>query len=94
MRSYGKRALIAAGLSVLAAAPQDAAAPRHLSLTDAVHLVIAQNRALKIARLKVTENEQKAGQHSAYFPTLTNQSNALHITEVQQVGIPAGAFGS
>lgn len=95
MRFYGKRALIAAGLSVLAAAPQYAAEPRHLTLTDAVHLAIAQNRALKIARLKVTENDQKkAGEHSAYFPTLTNQSNALHITELQQVGIPAGAFGA
>ena len=94
MRFYWKRALIAAGLSVLAAAPQYAAEPRHLTLTDAVHLAIAQNRALKIARLKVTENDQKkAGEHSAYFPTLTNQSNALHITELQQVGIPAGAFG-
>jgi hypothetical protein len=54
-----ERALIAAGLSALAAAPQFAAEPRHLTLTDAVHLAIAQNRALKIARLKVTENEQK-----------------------------------
>ncbi len=88
------RALIVVGLSALGAAPQFAAAPRHLTLTDAVHLAIAQNRALKIARLKVTENEQKkAGEHSAYFPTLTNQSNALHITELQQLGIPAGAFG-
>jgi len=88
------RALTVVGLSALGAAPQFAAEPRHLTLTDAVHLAIAQNRALKIARLKVTENEQKkAGEHSAYFPTLTNQSNALHITELQQVGIPAGVFG-
>lgn len=94
MRFYWKRALIAAGLSVLAAAPQYAADTRNLTLIEAVHLALAQNRALKIARLKVTENEQKkAGEHSAYFPTLTNQSNALHITELQQVGIPAGAFG-
>jgi len=88
------RALTVVALSVLGAAPQFAAEPRHLTLTDAVHVAIAQNRALKIARLKVTENEQKkAGEHSAYFPTLTNQSNALHITELQQVGISAGAFG-
>jgi outer membrane protein TolC len=89
------RALTVVGLSALGAAPQFAAEPRHLTLTDAVHLAIAQNRALKIARLKVLENEQKkAGERSGYFPTLTNQSNVLHITELQQLDIPAGAFGA
>ncbi len=94
MRFYWKRALIAAGLSVLAATPQYAADTRHLTLIEAVHLALAQNRALKIARLKVLENEQKKiGEHSGYFPALTNQSNVLHITELEQVDIPAGAFG-
>jgi len=68
---------------------------RRLTLTDSVHLAISQNRGLKIARLKVIENEQKkAGEHSAYFPAITNQSNALHITELQHCRIPAGAFGA
>jgi len=94
MRFSRKRALITVGLSVLAAAPQYAADMRHLTLTEAVHLALAQNRALKIARLKVQESEQKkAGEHSAYFPALTNQSNVLRITELQQIDIPAGAFG-
>ena len=80
---------------MLSAVPQHAAEVRHLTLTEAVHLAISQNRALKIARLKVVENEQKkAGEHSAYFPSITNQSNALHITELQNIGIPAGAFGT
>ena len=39
--------------TILAAAPQYAAEVRHLTLTEAVHLAISQNRALKIARLKV-----------------------------------------
>jgi outer membrane protein TolC len=94
MRFSRKSALIIAGLNVLAAAPQYAADMRHLTLTEAVHLAVAQNRALKIARLKVVENEQKkAGERSGYFPALTNQSNVLHITELQQLDIPAGAFG-
>ena len=94
MRFSRKRALIIAGLSVLAAGPQYAADMRHLTLTEAVHLALAKNRALKIARLKVLENEQKkAGEHSGYFPALTNQSNVLHTTELQQLDIPAGAFG-
>jgi len=75
MRFSRKRALITVGLSVLAVAPQYAADIRHFTLTEAVHLALAQNRVLKIARLKVLGNEQKmAGEHSAYFPALTSRS--------------------
>jgi outer membrane protein TolC len=89
------RAMIVAAIGIAAAAPQFANEVRHLTLTEAVHLAISQNRALKIARLKVTENEQKkAGQHSTYFPSIKNESNFLHVTELQNIGIPAGAFGS
>jgi len=89
------RTLTIAGLAVMSAANQDAAEARRLTLTEAVHLAISQNRALKIARLKVVENEQKkAGEHSAYFPAITNQSSALHITDLQNIVIPAGAFGT
>ena len=93
-RANVSRTLTIAGLAVLSAVPQDAAEIRRLTLTEAVHLAISQNRALKIARLKVTENEQKkAGERSAYFPSITNQSNVMRITELQNIGIPAGAFG-
>jgi outer membrane protein TolC len=89
------RTLAIAGLAVLSAVPQNAAEIRRLTLTEAVHLAISQNRALKIAHLKVTENEQKkAGQRSAYFPSITNQSNALRITDLQNIVIPAGGLGS
>ena len=60
-----------------------------------MHLAISQNRALKIARLKVAENEQKkAGERSSYFPSLKNESNILHVTDLQNISIPAGAFGT
>jgi outer membrane protein TolC len=86
-------AVVIIGLAMLSAASAPAEL-RHLTLTEAVHLAINQNRKLKIARLKVTENQQKkAGERSSYFPSITNQSNALHITELQNIGIPAGALG-
>jgi len=67
---------------------------RHITLSEAVHLAVNQNHALKIARIKIEEYRQKkAGEHSSYFPVLTNQSNALHITELQNVLIPAGSLG-
>lgn len=88
------RVLAMAGMALLTASRQDAAETRRLTLTEAVHLAIGGNRALKIARLKVRENEQKkAGERAAYFPTISNQSNVLHISELQTIGIPAGAFG-
>ena len=40
-----------------------------LTLSEAVRLALAQNRVLKIARLKVVESEQKkAAAKSSYFP--------------------------
>src|SRR5580698_11496833 len=89
------RSVIAFAAGILAATSQYAAEVRHLTLTEAVHLAISQNHALKIARLKVAESQQaKAGQHSGYFPTLKNESNLLHVTELERLGIPAGAFGT
>ena len=70
-RGYFFRILALAGLAALSRIPQYAADVRHVTLTEAVHLAISQNRALKIARLKVVENEQqKAGERSDYFPSL------------------------
>ena len=67
---------------------------RRLTLEEAVRLALAQNRALKIARLKVKENEyKKDAARSDYFPTITNESSALHISELQGVSVPQGAFG-
>ena len=68
---------------------------RRLRLAEAVRLAVEQNRTLKIARFKVQENEhRKEGVRSAYFPIITNQSNVLHISELQDLSIPSGAFGT
>jgi outer membrane protein len=67
---------------------------RRLTLTEAVQLALQQNRTLKIARFKVQENDhRKEAARSDYLPTITNQSNILHITELQNLSVPVGAFG-
>jgi len=67
---------------------------RHLTLPEAVHLALQQNRTLKIARYKVQENDyRKQAARSDYLPTITNQSNIVRITELEDLTIPAGAFG-
>ncbi len=66
-----------------------------LTLSEAVRLALAQNRALKLARLKVAENEQKkAGAKADYFPKIKNESTFLHLTALENIEIPEGAFGN
>jgi outer membrane protein TolC len=68
---------------------------RHLKLEEAVSLALQQNRALKIARLKVRENEsRKSEARSDYFPVITNQSSLLHLSDVQNITLPAGFLGT
>ena len=89
------RAILLVAAGIAAAAPQYADDARQLTLTEAVHLAISQNRALKIARLRVAENEQKkASERSSYFPSIKNESNLLHVTDLENIGIPTGAFGT
>jgi outer membrane protein len=71
-----------------------AADPVKLTLAEAVKMAVAQNHALKIARLKVTENEQKKVASKAdYFPTIKNESRVAHVTALENIAITAGAFG-
>jgi outer membrane protein TolC len=89
------RVMATAGVLLLCATSSVTAEVRRLKLAEAVRLAVEQNRSLKIARVKVQENEhRKEGARSAYFPTITNESNALHITELQNLAIPPGVFGS
>jgi outer membrane protein TolC len=98
-RCIRRRALVSLGLFgfllSIWVAPLICGEVRHLKLDEAVRLAIQQNRMLRIARLKVKENEAKKSEaRSDYFPVITNQSNALHISELQNIVLPAGALGS
>ncbi|HEV3276425.1 MAG TPA: TolC family protein [Terriglobia bacterium] len=89
-----KRALLAAIMAVLTGAPVQSAQVKKLTMAEAVELALKQNHNLKVARFKVQEAQQeKAGAKSQYFPTLSNETNLLHVTELQDIDIPAGAFG-
>src|SRR5258706_1627152 len=90
-RLYSFRVLSLLGLAASGTFAEDT---RRITLTEAVHLAVTQNRALKIARLKVLEEEQKkAGERSAFFPQVSTQTNLLGMTELQNIELPAGALG-
>jgi len=93
IRSFGISAIVTALL--ICVTPALAREARRLTLAEAVRLAVEQNRTLKIARLKVKENEyKKDAARSDYFPAITNQSNILHITELQNFIVSPGTFGS
>ncbi len=81
-------------LVFLLAAKLFAAEARQLTLPEAVRVALAQNRALKIARLKIVQDEQKkAAARSGYFPEIKNSSTAGRTTAESNIEIPTGAFG-
>jgi len=64
-----------------------------LTLPQAIDLALKQNRSVKLAQLAVVENEQKKKiAQASYFPRLNNESTAFHITELEQLVIPAGSL--
>ena len=68
---------------------------RRLTLQEAIDLALRANHSLRAASFQVAAEEQKRRiAKSSYFPSITNESNLLHITDLQRVEVPAGAFGS
>src|SRR5215469_16153379 len=94
IRTSSLRILSVTALGLLAVVGQQAAEVKRLTLSEAIQLAISQNKDLKIARLRVTESQQrKTEARSSYFPELKNHSSFLHITSLENLEIPAGAFG-
>lgn len=66
-----------------------------LTLPKAVAMAMQNNRRLKLAHLSVAESETKRTiARSNYYPHISNQSTAFHVTELEGVSVPAGAFGN
>ncbi|MFB3777687.1 MAG: efflux RND transporter permease subunit [Bryobacteraceae bacterium] len=77
----------------LAAGPAQAAA-RKIDLEEAVKLALRQNTALKIARARVREKEQKvAAARADYFPHISNETITGALSDRQLANIPAGSLG-
>jgi outer membrane protein TolC len=66
-----------------------------LTLSQAIDIALKQNRNLKLAQLSVVDSEHKKEiARAAYFPHIKNESSVLHVTQLEGVAIPAGAFGN
>jgi len=75
------------------ASAESAKAP--LTLNEAVETALNRNKALRIGRARVVENERKVDAARAdYFPVLSNNTKALYVSDTQLVNIPAGSLGT
>ncbi len=78
----------------LAVASAASGQERKLTLKEAIDLATSKNHSLKVASFALAAEQQKRRiAQSSYFPSITNQSNFLHITDLQRIEVPAGAFG-
>jgi outer membrane protein TolC len=83
--------VLACSLAVASAAPGQ---ERKLTLKEAIDLATRQNHTLKVASFALAAEQQKRRiAQSSYFPSITNESNFLHITDLQRIEVPTGAFG-
>jgi outer membrane protein TolC len=92
------RTAIAAALFMRAALAQGQqtkpTVPRTINLHEAVALALKRNHDVRIADFHVEEKQHaKEVARSAYLPTLKNDSEFMHVTDTEFIGIPAGALG-
>ena len=86
--------LLFAGTGAAFAQPPEPAAPRRITLPEAVDLALARNHAVRLARLSVEEKDRaKDVAKSDYFPQVRNDTTVVHLTDTQLVEIPAGGLG-
>jgi outer membrane protein TolC len=87
--------LVLSGAFAFAGEPGNTASARHITLHEAVQLALQHNHAVHIAEYKVDEKQHaKEVARSAYFPTIHNDSNFVHITDTQLIQIQAGSLGT
>ena len=66
-----------------------------LTLEQAINLALKQNHSVRLRSLSVEQMQSKKDEaRSNYLPQFKASGSVLHITELEGVEIPAGAFGS
>ena len=88
-------ALFAVSFPLCARAQNAEPAPLKITLPEAVQLALKNNHVVRIAGLEVqVKQHAKEAARSGYFPTITNESRVLRVTDTQFIAIPAGSLGT
>jgi outer membrane protein TolC len=86
--------VVAAVVLALVCGARVHAQPRTLTLDEAVALATQRNSMVKIAGDRVKAMDARVHQaRASYFPSLANDSTAVHIAEQQRIVIPQGTLG-
>jgi outer membrane protein TolC len=87
--------LFCAGTPLVFGQERGAAAPRLITLREALDLAAQNNHRVRIARSAIDEKQRaKDVARSAYFPVVRTDSSFMHVTDTQLIEIPAGGLGS
>ena len=71
-----------------------AAAPRVITLREALELASQNNHRVRMSRSTVDEKQRaKDVAKSGYFPVVRTDSSFMHVTDTQLIEIPAGGLG-
>ena len=78
-----------------AVAQHPSPAPMRLTLDQAIDLALKQNHSVRLRSLAVEQMQGKKDEaKSNYLPQIKASGSVLHLTELEGVAIPAGAFGN
>ena len=76
-------------------AQQPSASPMQLTLEQAINLAEKQNHSIHLRSLSVEQTQSKKDEaRSNYLPQIKTSGSVLHVTELEGIAIPAGAFGN
>jgi outer membrane protein TolC len=88
-------ALLGSTLISTSVAQQSSAKPMQLTLDQAIDLALKQNHSVRLRSLSVEQMQSKKDEaRSNYLPQIKASGGVLHVTELEGVSIPTGAFGS
>jgi outer membrane protein TolC len=76
-------------------AQQSSPTPIRLTLDQAIELALKQNHSVRLRSLSVEQMQSKKDEtRSNYMPQIKASGSTLHVTELEGIAIPEGAFGS
>jgi outer membrane protein TolC len=87
--------LLGSTFGARAMAQQPSPAPMRLTLDQAIDLALKQNHSVRLRSLSVEQLQSKRDEaRSDYLPQIKASGSTLHVTQVEGIEIPAGAFGT
>src|SRR6266540_3491288 len=86
--------LLCVGTAVVFGQERQAAAPRLITLREALDLASQNNHRVRLSRLAVDEKQRARDvAKSGYFPVVRADSSFMHVSDTQLVELPSGSLG-